>query len=204
MDLIKKEKELVWVQILYLFLIPILLLYYNIFPVNFRVLLLLLVTLLMFGIAKYEKWDRNDFGIFDNWKKYFTAYFIFTVISIIFLFLISNLYKIEPMKNWFLNTQFLLLFIPISVLQEIVFRGMLMNMQIRAFNNKLFIILLNASIFALMHIIFANAYIILPFTFIAGICFAWMYYDYKNLFLISISHTILNFIAMVLGFFMIR
>jgi hypothetical protein len=31
-----------------------------------------------------------------------------------------------------------------------------------------------------------------------------MYYRYKNLVLISISHTILNFVGMILGFFIIR
>ena len=99
---------------------------------------------------------------------------------------------------------FLLLFIPISVLQEIIFRGVLMNFLIKAFSNPIFIIGLNAAVFAFMHVIYLNSVFVLPFTFIAGIGFAWMYLKYKNLILISVAHTILNFVAVAMGFFVIR
>ncbi|MEA3398924.1 MAG: CPBP family intramembrane glutamic endopeptidase, partial [Patescibacteria group bacterium] len=91
-----------------------------------------------------------------------------------------------------------------SVLQEVVFRGVLMHMLRRAFKSPFFIIILNAALFALIHILYADAKVILPLTFLAGICFSWLYYKYPNLILISISHTILNFTAMILGFFVLR
>jgi len=79
-----------------------------------------------------------------------------------------------------------------------------MNMLRRVFVNPWFIIILNAALFALMHVIYLNAMFVIPVTFIAGLGFAWMYYKYKNLVLISISHTILNFVGMIMGFFIIR
>jgi membrane protease YdiL (CAAX protease family) len=79
-----------------------------------------------------------------------------------------------------------------------------MNMLIQVFRSPIFIIILNAGVFALMHVIYLNFKFVLPMTFIAGIGFAWMYYRYKNLILISVSHTVLNFVAMILGFFIIR
>ena len=90
------------------------------------------------------------------------------------------------------------------IIEEIIFRGILMNMLERTFKSPYFIIGLNAVVFAMMHVIYLNSIFVLPMTFIAGIGFAWMYYQYKNLPLISIAHTILNFTAMILGFFMIR
>jgi membrane protease YdiL (CAAX protease family) len=204
MDDLRKERELVWVQILYLYLIPILLLYYKVIPSSFRILLLLLVSFFIYGIARYEKWNNLDFGIQASWRKYFLPYLIFTVCGVIFLFLVEELEIGSPMLNWWTNIKFLLLFIPLSVIQEIIFRGVLMNMLRRVFSNMWFVIILNAGVFALMHIIYLKAFFTLPLTFIAGVGFAWMYYKYPNLVLISISHTILNFVGMVLGFFIIR
>jgi len=208
MDLIKKEKELVWLQILYLYLIPILLLYYKVIPGGFRVAVLLVVSILIFGIARHEKWTKEDYGIQGplsrGWKKYFWPYLIFTVAGVVLLFLIEELEIGQPFLNWWRSAKFLLLFIPISALQELIFRGVLMHMLRRAFTNKWFIIILNAALFAVMHIIYLHAYFTLPFTFVAGLGFAWIYYKYPNLVLISISHAILNFIAMIFGFFVLR
>lgn len=204
MDVTIKDKELVWVQILYLFLIPIMLLYYKIIPSNGRVLVLVVITVLIYSIARFEKWNKIDFGIRDNWREYFLPYFIFTIVGVVLLFLLQELEIGKPMLNWWTNLKFLLLFIPLSVIQEIVFRGVLMNMLRRVFNNKWFIIILNASVFSLMHIIYLNALFTLSLTFVAGIGFAWIYYKYPNIVLISIAHTILNFIGMVLGYFILR
>ena len=204
MDITKKDKELVWVQILYLFLIPIMLLYYKVIPSNGRILVLSVVTVLIYGIARFEKWNRKDFGITDNWKENFLPYFIFTLLGVGLLFLVDGLEVGKPMINWWTNLRFLILFIPLSVAQEIIFRGVFMNMLRRVFTNKWFIIILNASVFSLMHIIYLNAFFTLTLTFIAGIGFAWIYYKYPNLVLISISHIILNFTGMILGYFVLR
>ncbi|MFA5773073.1 MAG: CPBP family intramembrane glutamic endopeptidase [Candidatus Paceibacterota bacterium] len=204
MDLIKHEKELVWLQILYLFLIPTLLLYFKIIPGNFRVLILLSISILIYGIARHEQWKNEDFGIKKNWTKESIPYIIFTIIGIFFLVFLAKTTIHQPFLNWWKNARFLLLFIPLSVLQEFVFRGILMHMLRRAFTSPLFIILLNAALFTIIHIIYLNSFIVLPAMFIAGVGFAWMYYKYKNLVLISVSHTILNFVAMILGFFIIR
>lgn len=201
---IKKERELVWLQILYLFLIPILLIYYKVINNNFRILLLLIVAVLIYGIARYEKWTAHDFGIKNDWKKDFLPYLIFTIGGVIFLFIVEEFEIGKPLLNWWKNLKFLLLFIPLSILQEIVFRGILMNMLRRVFSNPVFVIIINASLFALMHVIYLNSGFVLPVTFVAGIGFAWMYYKYQNLVLISASHTILNFVGMILGFFIIR
>jgi uncharacterized protein len=204
MENIKKERELVWVQILYLYLIPILLLYFKVVPADFRILVLVTITFIIYGIARFEKWNSADFGIQKNWKKYFWPYAFFTILGVIILLAIKELEIGTPFINWWRNARFLLLFIPLSFIQELIFRGVLMNMLRRVFTNMWFIIVLNAAVFALMHIIYLKAYFTLPFTFIAGIGFAWMYYKYKNLLLISISHAVLNFIAMIFGFFIIR
>lgn len=153
---------------------------------------------------KHAKWTLKDMGIIKGWMKDWAPYLLFTLFAVLFLFWLSKITPHSSLPHWWRNAKFLLLFIPLSVLQEIAFRGILMNMLIRAFKNPVIIIGVNAIIFALLHIIYLNAIFVLPFTFIAGIGFAWLYYKYPNLILVSISHSILNFVAMILGFFVLR
>lgn len=204
MDAIKTEKELVWIQILYLYVVPTLLIYFGVIPGNFRIILLLGISLLMYGIIKRSNWTYKDMGISIDFMKDIFPYAIFTVISVISLIFISQIVTVKPMYEWWEDARFLLLFIPISFLQEIIFRGILMHLLKKAFSSPVFIIVLNASVFMLIHIIYINTSIILPLTFIAGLGFAWIYYKYPNLILVSISHAILNFTAMILGFFVLR
>lgn len=200
----KKEREIVWVQILYLYIIPILLLYFKVIPENYRVIMLFIVAVLLFGIVKHAKWSYSDMGIHKTFMKDILQYTLVTVGGVLFLVWLAQVVPHSPFLGWWKNIKFLLLFIPISVLQEIIFRGILMNMLIRVFKSPIFIIVLNAAVFAFMHVIYLNSIFVLPMTFIAGVAFAWMYYKYQNLVLISVSHTILNFVAMTLGFFIIR
>jgi membrane protease YdiL (CAAX protease family) len=200
----KKEREIVWIQILYLYLIPTLLLYFKVIPGDFRVIVLFIIAILLFGIVKRSKWSYRDMGIHKGFIKDIIPYSVFTIGGVLFLVWLSRIVPHEPFLDWWKNIKFLILFIPLSVVQEIVFRGILMKMLKHAFSNPVLIIALNAAVFAFMHVIYLNSMFILPMTFIAGIGFAWMYYKYKNLILISVSHTILNFVAMILGFFIIR
>jgi membrane protease YdiL (CAAX protease family) len=200
----RKEKELVWIQILYLFIIPTLLIYFEVIPNELRAPLLFIVALLLYGIVKHAKWTYADMGITKDFMKDIVPYTIFTVGGVLFLIWLAHIVPHQPFLKWWSNLKFLLLFIPLSVVQEIVFRGILMKFLRKAFSSPVFIIALNSAVFAFMHVIYLNTTFVLPMTFIAGVGFAWMYYQYKNLILISISHTILNFVAMILGFFIIR
>ena len=204
MDITKKEREIVIVQILYLFIIPTLLMYFKVLPGNFRFAMLVGIALLLLGIVKHDHWTYADLGMRKDFMKDVIPYSLFTVGGVFFLIWLAQIVPHSPFLEWWENAKFLLLFIPLSVIQEIVFRGILMNMLRRVFASPIFVILINASVFAFMHVIYLNSVFVLPMTFIAGVGFAWMYYQYENLPLISIAHTILNFTAMILGFFVIR
>jgi len=166
--------------------------------------MLLSIALLMLGIIHHARWTHADVGITKDFMKDILPYTLFTAAGVAFVLWLAQIVPHTPLIEWWEDVKFLLLFIPISVLQEVIFRGVLMNLLKRAFTSPIFIIVLNACVFALMHVIYLNSSFVLPFTFIAGVGFAWMYYKYPNLILISISHTILNFVAMIFGFFVIR
>jgi len=204
MDNTKHSRELVFFQILYLFVIPTLLLYFEVLPENFRFFMIFGVAVMLLGIVRHNKWTYEDMGIRKDFMKDIVPNSIFTISGVLFLFWLARVVPHEPFLEWWESARFLLLFIPLSVVQEIIFRGFLMKMLQNVFSSPIFIIVLNSVIFAMMHVIYLNSIFVLPFTFIAGVGFAWMYYQYKNLPLVSVSHTILNFIAVALGFFVIR
>lgn len=199
-----REKEIVLVQIFYLFLLPVFLLYFKLIPGDYRFLVLFTVALLLLGIIHRAKWTYQDVGFKHDWLADWKEYLLFTVGSVLFLYWLAAVVPHSPFLEWDDNKRFLVLFAPISILQEVVFRGVLIKMLVKAFNDVKVVIFINALVFALMHVLYINAVFVLPFTFIAGIAFAWMYMYKPNIILISISHTVLNFIAMILGFFVIR
>lgn len=203
-DDVKKERELVLIQILYLFIIPTLLFYFKIIPGDFRFFVLFVIGLLLFGIVHHAKWTYKDMGVNRDFMKDIIPYSLFTVAGVLFLVWLAQIVSHYPFMDWWKDIKFLALFAPISVIQEIVYRGIMMKMLSRVFSNPVFIIFINSIVFAFMHVIYLNSMFVLPMTFIAGVGFAWMYYKYENLILISASHTVLNFVAMILGFFIIR
>jgi membrane protease YdiL (CAAX protease family) len=200
----RHDKEIVLLQILYLYIVPVHLLYFGVIPPQFRVLMLFGVALLLYGIVKQARWTYQEMGIQKDFLKDILPYTLFTVGGVAFCIWLASVVPHEPFLKWWENKRFLILFIPLSVVQEVVFRGVLMRLLRKAFVNPIFIITLNAFLFALIHVIYLHSIFVLPFTFIAGVGFAWMYYQYPNLVLVSVSHTILNFTAMILGFFIVR
>jgi membrane protease YdiL (CAAX protease family) len=199
-----REKEVVLAQIFYLFILPVFLLYFNVIPGDYRFLMLFMVSILLFGIVHRSAWTYADVGFKKDWWVDWKEYLFFTIGCVLFMFWLSRVVPHEPFVDWYNNKKFLLLFAPISILQEIVFRGVLLKMLQSAFSNMYFIVFVNALVFALIHVIYVNAIFILPLTFMAGIAFVLIYLYKPNIVLISISHTILNFVAMILGFFVVR
>ena len=201
---LKKKREIVFLQILYLYIIPTMLFYFDVIPDKFRFVTLLCIALTLYGIVRKHHWTSSEFGITKNFMKDIAPYFIFTVSGVLFLVWLAKITPHSPMLEWWDNKKFILLFIPFSILQEIIFRGVLMRLLRKAFTSPVFIITINAALFSFMHVIYTHSIFVLPMTFIGGIGFAWMYYKYPNLILISASHTVFNFVGMILGFFVLR
>ena len=189
-------------QILIIFVLPIGLLCLNIIKKKYRLALLFLSSILVLGIVFIEKISAHSLGIrTDNLGSSILPYVIFTSLALATIFLLSFFLHKKPSANWKKNPHFLYLFIPISFLQEFLYRGFLFPKLSSVSTNFFWTILANTVLFALLHIIYKNRRINVPFAFVAGLSFALMYYFSPNLILISISHAILNFFAVLFGFF---
>ena len=198
------SKRLILVQIFIVFILPVFLIYFNILPVSWRMILLLVCSLVIYGIISREEWSLKDLGMHHhNFKKAFPFYASFTFLGVLILLFISHQMKIEDIDSKIFFIKTFAFFIPISLFQEFAFRAFLIPRLKMIYKNELFIIFFNAILFTLIHIIYPNWGVGLPLAFFSGIFFAWLYVKYPNLILVSITHAILNITAVLLGFFVL-
>lgn len=196
------SKRLIIAQIFVIFVLPVFVLYFKILSSDWRMILLALSAIALYGIIRHEKWTHEDMGLrHDNFKKAIPFYTLFTVIGIIALFIIQHKMGLQNLntKEFFIRTW--AFFIPVSVFQEFAFRSFLIPRLKHLYNNNFTVIIVNAILFTLIHIIYPNLGIGLLVAFVPGVFFSWLYLKYPNLLLVSISHAVLNIIAVMLGFF---
>ena len=199
------SKNIIIMQIFLIFVLPVMLLYFGVLPTSWRIVALALSALLIYGIITREHWTHEEMGVHtNNFKKSLPFYAVFTVLGLVALFLIEhrmNMPDIET-RNYLIRTW--IFFVPISFFQEFAFRAFLIPRLKELYKNIYVIIFINAILFTLMHIIYPNLGIGLPIAFVSGLFFAWLYMKHPNLLLITISHSILNITAVLLGFFAIH
>lgn len=114
---------------------------------------------------------------------------------------LANLWQLDGVSVWYRSPHLLSLFLPVSLLQEIAYRGFLFPKLAIITHKKWVLILLNTILFTLIHTIYPRPEVMVPFAFVIGLAFAIMYDRYPNLILISIAHSVLNFYAILHGFF---
>jgi membrane protease YdiL (CAAX protease family) len=202
MQLLIDKKLITIAEIIFIFVLPVLLLKFGIIPLSLEFPALVVFSLIVLIVARKDRFSLNQLGIrADNFKEGIIPYFIFTVLGLIFIFLFAKLMGRSALTNIFQYTHFRYLFIPISFLQELAYRGYLVPKLQTIFTNKKYIFITNVFLFTYLHIFYFNLQIVLPLIFIGGIGFTYMYLRHPNLILIGISHSILNFMAVLFNFF---
>ena len=199
------SKKIAFFQIVGIFVIPILLMYYNFISKGLRVYMLILMCFGIYWIMRKEKWTLPSIGLSTHtFKKYLIPYLIFMALGVTSIAMFADRFEMEPQSQWWTMPHFLILFIVVSVLQEFAYRAFLIPKLKVLFTDRLGIVLINALLFTLLHIIFPIPQIMLPMAFIGGLVFAVIYMKYPNLVLVSIAHSVLNFVAVLHGFFVIH
>jgi len=189
-------------HIVILFILPVLLVYFKVIPFKYRKHTLVIVSILAILLILFEKWTLTKLGIrIDNITTTILPYTIFTILGVILLFTISKILKRKKQTDFFKKKHFIYGFLLVSILQELLFRGFLFPQLQEIFKDTYLVVLINAILFTLIHSIYSNTIITLAVIFVGGIFFAGMYSIYPNLILISISHAILNYIAVLYNFY---
>ncbi len=189
-------------QIILVFILPIFLLYFNIIPVKYRDAVLVTFSLIILVIIIKGHWTLKSLGIrTDNLLSSIIPYAVFTLIGLIVIFILAKSFHRTHADKWWSKENYFFIPVLLTIFQEFAFRSFLMPQLESIFSSIIIIILINALLFSFLHIMFPNPLLLLPIGFLAGIGFAFMYYFYPNLILISISHAILTVFAVSYSFF---
>src|SRR3989338_3634767 len=182
-------------QIGTLFVLPVLLILFGVIPVQYRFFVLLAITILVIAVIVIEKWSLKNLGIrLDNIKKSALWYLIFTVFATVAIIVLARLLN-HNTQNITGNIHFQYGFIILSFLQEFLFRSFLIPKLKLLTASPTLVIISNAALFGILHLIFPNTLVIFLLTALLGVGFAYVYYYRPNLILATIAHSIINFVA---------
>ncbi len=163
---------------------------------------MVLCSLIIYGIIRHEHWTHEEMGLrHDNILKSLPYYAVFTALGVAALFFVGHKVNLPDNDTTGFLVRSFSLFIPISFFQEFAFRSFLIPRLRLIFADNMSVILVDALLFALIHVIYPNIGLGILLTLVSGIFFAWLYIKYPNLLMVSISHSILNIVAILLGFF---
>ena len=198
----QQDRGLTLYQIFFIFILPIALLVFGIVPIAWRMVVLCISMLLMYGVIQHEKISDEAMGLSKNtFRKALIPYLLFTLIGAFVFVRLSNVLAINPNILWWQHAHFLFLFLPVSLLQEIAYRGFLFP-KLKVLSQKWWVIIgANTVLFTILHVIYPIPGIMLPVAFFSGLALSVMYRYYPNLLLVSFAHAVLNFIAVLHGFF---
>jgi membrane protease YdiL (CAAX protease family) len=183
-------------------MLPMLLVVWGIVPFVWHIPVMLSMTLFIFYFVHKDKLTKEDLGIVKpKSSKDYLIYLIFILVGLAGILYFAKTLGYTVMHEWYKHPTFLYLFIPISVLQEFAYRSVLTKELEHIFDEDAQVILANAGIFAILHIMYPKAIAVLPLTFIGGLFLALLWKIKPNFYLISFAHVVFNFTAMILGFF---
>ncbi|MFM7088641.1 MAG: CPBP family intramembrane glutamic endopeptidase [Candidatus Paceibacterota bacterium] len=198
----RPSREIVLLQILVIFIVPIFLLYYNILDIDARFFLLAFSALVMYSIIRRERWNYRDLGLrVDNIKSALPYYLSATLLFIGILFVLDSVLNINPNNTPTVIAQRLLLFIPVSVFQEFAFSVFLLKRLQFLFGRSFLMVFINATIFTYIHIIYDLPPAAAIFLFVGSVIASIVYLRKPNFLLVSIAHSLANITAVLLGFF---
>ncbi len=196
-------KQRLAIEILLVFVAPILLLHMGWVPLSYRLPVLMLVVVFIVLIVVREKWTLHDLGFRRITTRGLMLYASATIVGVVCVWLYTRGLPIEPPKGENFIIRLLLTFIPISFFQEFLYRGFLMHMLEKVYDDRTTILLYNATLFAILHSIYPFPLATFPLVFLGGMFFAVLYMKEQNLFLVTLSHAVLNFTALALGLFFV-
>lgn len=184
----------VMTTILVLYLLPFALVAGGVVPVELRRWLYVVGGIAAFVIVRHARLSWRDFGFrWDNARAALVPYAAFALLGATGIVAVALASGRVPRAEWWLAPHFrYMLLIPVSAAQEFFYRGMLMPMLAVVTQRRWVIILLNAALFAFLHIIFPDPLIVLPLSFLGGAVFAALWLRWPNIWLASAAHVVLN------------
>lgn len=189
-----------YLKIFFLFVFSVLTIVFGWVPLSQRGLVLVTVVVSTVLLSFFERLSLKELGIrTDNIRKSLTPYLVFTLISGFGLVVLATVLGKTPVPEWWTYSHLQWAFLPISVVQEFAYRAYCQT-KLQRLVKPAYAILITTLLYSGMHILWKDP-LILVMTFFGGLGWGYLWYKYPNFFLLSVSHAILNFLAIYLNFF---
>lgn len=188
----------IYLQLFIYLVLPVLLLVLGILPLDFRGYLLATVVILTIFLAFKDRMSLKELGL-TNVSRGFVPYLLFTLVGVIAAILFASLFQKTQLPNWWMYSHLQWAFLPISFAQEFVYRAVFQT-KLQKVMKPLTAIIITSLLYSGMHMLWQDPLILLM-AFFGGLAWGYLWYRYPNLLLITISHSILNFSVICLGFF---
>ncbi|MDO8463346.1 MAG: CPBP family intramembrane metalloprotease [bacterium] len=176
-----------------IFVVPFLLVEIGVIPVELRRWVYVAVGIVALAVA-VKRYSMREMGVqWANVRVAVLAYGLFAVVGAAGIVGVALATGRVLRPEWWLAPHFRYgVLIPVSVAQEFFYRSMLMPMLREVLRSPRMVIVVNAALFTLLHVVFPDPAIVLPLSFLGGIVFATLWTRWPNIWLASATHVVLN------------
>ena len=197
------NKVYTWLQIILLFVLPVILLLFDVVPYDAHLLFGGIILCLIVGIVLKERWTLSDLGLQLRFKR--EAWLVHIAVTIVGVGVIVFLARMLHLPSADISAQGFYHFNPIFLIalnfaQEFLYRVFLIRKLELVLSRMTLVVIANAFIFAFMHLIFTPPWFMFGVTLIMGAVYAILYIRYRSWILVGLSHTVLNALAIYLCF----
>ena len=182
----------VWSELIFFIFLPLTLIVFQVIDAGYRHLILIGVTTFLFALAWRRHWflqpfTRIDFSTLIAWLG-LTAFC--AAVGILY----GSTFQ-YAFRGWSHSVWIFIYVIPISFVQEFIFRKYLHSLLESVNAKKIVIVVIVSLAFAGMHAIYANPVVAVSLSFVMSVLFSTLYLYHPSLLLASLAHAILNYIG---------
>ena len=189
------------IEVFIVSIVPITLIKFGVISSKIRLFVLLWIFIILTALIHFQGVSLMELGIrLDNLSSSIYLYFVAVVVSVITLIILSKILGNKRAEKWYEDPHFLFLFIPISIAQQFLYQGFIL-LKLDSVFPAAIAVATTALIFGYMHTIYPRPLFSMVLGTAGGVLFATLYVIHPNLLLASVSHALLNFTAIYLGFF---
>ncbi|MCX6757521.1 MAG: CPBP family intramembrane metalloprotease [Candidatus Nomurabacteria bacterium] len=153
---------------------------------NLFIFITLGILFILFFVIKKIPWSKIGF-IPKPWYKGWLSVFLFSASVFV---LVQVFFNFSALPVWVTDKDPLIPLLIIVFLQELIFRGLLITWLERWGKQKA--LWISTLVFGLVHLVQPSSWLITALSFVGGYFWGWHFLKFRNIYLLIISHLIIN------------
>ncbi len=191
--------EVVFVSVIPTFIIATELYIFHIVHHTFWSILPFIVWLALVGyIIRLRKITARQLGFNSNKLNGLALHVAVTVAGLVVAYGLALVLHRHLKSNSLTGIHFQFGFLLTAFVQEVIFRGYVMTILESRYSKNV-VLMASAILFSQVHAPFPPLLLSVFLTFTGGIVWGWLFMRFRNIYLLTVSHAILNFVFVMLG-----